>query len=267
MNVDSLVMKLDPAPDGRQCDPGSSDAQLLLHRVTQAQETSRTRPVLRGGIAIGVLAGATAVGLGVASLRSSPPVDQGTHGKTPGGPSPVRGASPVMAVASYRLRLPNDYRLTSATKVDCPAFGVTFSSPSSSGPGHTGSSADVPQYAPEVATEANAEGGCIVMALAPPYTPTAADPDPEAGTSPDAQAVQVGPYNGVEGTSTLVSKATGADSSLAWLDVEIPLSSGPYQDLVVSSYGLSETALVSLVANGLSVDPSPSTGVPTPTDG
>ena len=91
------------------------------------------------------------------------------------------------------------------------------------------------------------------MVLAPPYTPTAANPDPEAGTFENSQRVQVGPYEGRVGTWTAVYKPTGANSQEAALYVEIPLAGGQMQDLGVSSFGLTESALISLVANGLSV--------------
>jgi hypothetical protein len=183
------------------------------------------------------------------------------HPSRPGPLSgPAHGTAPVMHLAAYSLRLPSSYLLTAATTSDCPALGVTYSRPAStaSGSGHTGarpattaSRADVPQYAPLVATQAHAEGGCIVMALAPPYTPTAADPDPETAGLVGAQAVQVGHYEGRAGTSTLYAKPSDARSTLEWLYVEIPLADGQHQDLVVSGYRLSRSALISLVANGL----------------
>jgi hypothetical protein len=127
-------------------------------------------------------------------------------------------------------------------------------SPAPGGP-VTGSAdqADVPTYASEVGTRANAEGGCVAMVLAPPYSRTSSGSDPEEGTAPGDQTVRVGQFAGRSGSSTLVTKSTGSDSTAEWLDVEIPLAGGHMQDLVVSSIGLSQGQLVSLVAQGLSV--------------
>jgi hypothetical protein len=110
-----------------------------------------------------------------------------------------------------------------------------------------------------MAAAANAEGGCIAMVLAPPYTPTTADPDPESGTFENTQPIQVGPYEGRVGTWTMFAKPSNVATQQAGLYVEIPLAGGQDQDLVVSSNNLSEGALVALVANGLSVVGSSST--------
>lgn len=93
------------------------------------------------------------------------------------------------------------------------------------------------------------------MVLAPPYTPTAADPDPEAGTLEGSAPVAVGAYEGRVGTWTAVAKPSDATGQGVALFVEIPVGGGQTQDLVVSGYGLSESALISIVANGLSVGP------------
>jgi hypothetical protein len=119
-----------------------------------------------------------------------------------------------------------------------------------------------------MAAAANADGGCIAMVLAPAYTPTAADPDPEAGTFENTQPVQVGPFQGREGTWTTVAKPSDVATQQASLYVEIPVAGGQDRDLAVSANNLSENALVSLVANGLSVAGSSSTeSTPIPTFG
>lgn len=110
-----------------------------------------------------------------------------------------------------------------------------------------------PPYESQMAVAANAQGGCISMVLAPPYTATAADPDPEAGTLESTQPVQVGRYEARAGTWTSVSKPSGVRTEQWSLYIEIPLADGQTQDLVVSSYGLSQNALVTIVANGLTV--------------
>jgi hypothetical protein len=103
------------------------------------------------------------------------------------------------------------------------------------------------------------------MALAPPYTPTASQPDPEAFTKSGTQTVQVGPYNALIYTGSLIEN--GPVETV--LFVEIPLGNGQRQDLVVGAHGLSDPELITLVANGLSVPWSATpisgpSGVPTP---
>ena len=102
------------------------------------------------------------------------------------------------------------------------------------------------------------------MALAPPYTPTASQPDPEAFTKSGTQTVQVGPYNALIYTGSLIE-----NGPVTVLFVEIPLGNGQRQDLVVGAHGLSDPELITLVANGLSVPWSATpisgpSGVPTP---
>jgi hypothetical protein len=210
----------------------------------------RARVGVGAGMAVATAAAAAAV------VAMAQPAQHLNHPQPVSGPATA--AAPVMRLASYSLRLPADYRLTAETTSDCPTLDVTFSRPESAAPGHPGSRpaatasrADVPQYASLDATQAHAKGGCIGMVLAPPYTPTAASPDPETEGLTGAHAVQVGRYKGQAGTSTLFAKPSDARSTLEWLYVEIPLANGQRQDLAVSSTGLSQSALISLVANGL----------------
>jgi hypothetical protein len=75
--------------------------------------------------------------------------------------------------------------------------------------------------------------------------------------------VQVGAYEGRVGTWTSYADPSDAASQQSALYVELPLGGGQCRDLAVSSYHLSEDALVSLVANGLSVAvSSPAAGNP-----
>lgn len=170
----------------------------------------------------------------------------------------TKSGGPVMELASYRLRLPINYRLTAAATSECPVLGVGFVSPNPGKGGTTASTAQVPEYASQIATAASADGGCIAMVLAPPYTPTATDPDPEAGTFEITPPVQVGPYEGHVGTWTSYAKPSNVATQQAGLYVEIPVAGGQTQDLAVTANNLSESALVSLVANGLSVGGSSS---------
>lgn len=218
--------------------------------------TRRRRSYLAGAAAVVAFVVVAAAGVAI-------PPSLGTA--TPAVTLITKGdAAPVMALASYRLRLPKSYRLTAATTTVCPALDVAFVSP---GPTSgtwtadgTASPVQTPGYASNMAAAANAEGGCIAMVLAPPYTPTAADPDPESGTFENTPPVQVGPYEGRVGTWTMFAKPSNVATQQAGLYVEIPLADGQDQDLVVSSNDLSESALVALVATGLSVDGSSSTG-------
>jgi hypothetical protein len=92
------------------------------------------------------------------------------------------------------------------------------------------------------------------MVLAPPYTPTAAQPDPEAAVSAK-QPAQVGPYHAYIRTGSLYYvPQTGAYGPVETvLYVEIPLPNGQVQGLVVGEQGLSQSQLIALVAEGLSV--------------
>jgi hypothetical protein len=202
----------------------------------------------------------------VAAVGVAIPLAIGTH--APAATRVTKRVAPVLKLASYRLRLPSTYRLTSATAPQCPV-GVTFSVPESAPTtwtgGRTGSASPVqtPAYASDMNAAANAEGGCVTMALAPPYTPTPTNPDPEAGTLEDTPPIQIGPYEGRVGTWTSYAKPSGVASQQASLYVEIPIGGGQTQDLVVSANSLSESALVSLVADGLSVAGSSPTSVAT----
>jgi hypothetical protein len=213
-----------------------------------------------------VVATAVVAGVAVAGVAANDAHGQGHgHATSPTVTSQrvtpaVKAGGPVMDLASYRLRLPSNYRLTKTTDSSCPVEGVGFSSPSHGHAGASSSTANVPGYATQLVAAANAEGACLYAVLAPPYTPTAADPDPEAGTYESSPPVQVGPYEGRAGTWTAVAKPSGATSQQAALYVELPVAGGQMQDLAVSSYGLSEPALISLVADGLTTAGSSPTG-------
>ncbi len=222
--------------------------------------TLRQHAYLVGAAAAMVAAAGVAVPL---SLATNAPA--ATRPTTKGGPgikntAPiVNRTAPVMKLAAYRLRLPATYRLATPKTTAChvPAgfpSGVAFVGPST-GPAGSSSASRVqsPSEASQVAAAASADGGCVWMMLAPPYTPTATNPDPEAGSFEANQPVQVGSYEGRAGTWTAVLKPSGTTSQQASLYVEIPLAGDQTQDLVLSSYGLSMSELISLVAKGLSV--------------
>ena len=223
-------------------------AQPSSGRPSPLHPSSHPRQIRRMVPAMAAIAAAVAVaGVAVADGHGHAPPKVAIQ---PGRPV-TKSAGPVMDLASYRLRLPGDYRLTATAS--CPVSGVGFMSPGPVQAGGQTFQADVPGYASGMVAAANAEGACLTAVLAPAYTPTAANPDPEAGRFENAPEVQVGPYEGRAGTWTAVAKPSGTASQEAALYVEIPLAGGQTQDLAVSSYGLSESALISLVADGLSV--------------
>ncbi|HEY5399300.1 MAG TPA: hypothetical protein VIL16_28350 [Trebonia sp.] len=231
-------------------------APLIEADLARARASSaRRRRARRGAGACTVLTAAAAT---IAVVALAQPAHHPNH------PQPIsnatNGAAPVMRLASYSLRLPRDYRLTAEATSDCPPLDVAFMRPEPTAPMHpadrataTASRADVPQYASLDATQAHPRGGCIGMVLAPPYTPTAASTDPESAGLAGARAVLVGRYAGRAGSSTLFAQPSDVRSTLEWLYVEIPLADGQHQDLVVSSTGLSQSSLIALIANGLTV--------------
>ena len=198
----------------------------------------RRRAYLAGAAAVLAAAAATAIPLSLGGGTSS--------------------AAPVLKLASYSLRLPTQYRLTAAAASTCGPPMVIAAPASGQG------TLTSPSYGLQVDAAGNAAGGCIFMVLAPPYTPTASQPDPEAFFR-DSQHVQVGPYVAFIWTGSLTySRAPGDGPVETMLFVEIPLSGGQQQDLVVGEEGLSQSQLITLVANGLSVSPGTSTSTSAP---
>jgi hypothetical protein len=222
------------------------DREETLAPVTGV-DSSRKGRVSRGRLhvvsaVVAIAAAAAAVAIPLSLGSTKPPTER-----------VIESAAPVMALDGYRLRLPSDYRLTAANMSNCSPPGVAFVSPTSGPPRTSASPADVPGYASQTEVAANADGGCLSMVLAPPYTPTGTNPDPEAGTFEVEQPVQVGRYEGRAGAWYSVSKPSGARTEEQSLYVQIPIAGGQVQDLVVSANGLSESELISVVANGLMV--------------
>ena len=108
-----------------------------------------------------------------------------------GGGSRPAAAGPVLRLASYTFQLPAGYKLTAATSAPCH---VSVAAVLPWDPNAKDRRAPPGQTAMKAA--ASAAGGCIAAVLAPPYTPTAAVPDPEAPVA-GAHPVQVGRYHGV----------------------------------------------------------------------
>jgi hypothetical protein len=210
----------------------------------------RKRRLARGGVSRRRAYLAAAAALLVAAAATAIPLSLG------GGTS---SAAPVIQLASYRLRLPANYRLTAAITSDCHPY-LLFKPPTNPWDGKMPGASS---YASQVASAAGTAGGCVFMALLPAYTPTAATPDPEQAVLSGAEQVQVGPYQAWVGTTDategpadgyaiIKSGPTQDLGDETMLYVEIPLNGGQTQDLVVGSSSLSQSQLVSLVANGLS---------------
>jgi len=231
--------------------------EISSSRVEHPSHRVRTGASLRDGRAAHrriYLAGAAAAAVAAAAVAV--PLSLGST--VPAATQATKTTGPVMRIASYRLRLPNSYRLTAATTVKCPVpfgFAKPGSSPTQWVAVGAAPTAQSPAYASQMVAAANAEGSCISVVLAPPYTPTTANPDRDAGVLQNTQSVQVGSYQGRVGTWTLTSEPNSSTvgTSQPALFVEIPVSGGKTQDLVVTADNLSESALVSLVAGGLSV--------------
>jgi hypothetical protein len=208
---------------------------------THRNRARRLRPYLVGAAAA-VVAGIVAVPLSL------------------GSPGPIAAAAVMKAGAvTVDVRLPSDLHLTPASTPGCAqAVGdVSWASPDPTGSGVTTNSGafpvTTPPYAASITAAANAQGECVFMALAQPYTPTTVNPDPESGTFESQSPIPVGPYEGRAGTWTSYSKPSDTPTQNAALYVQIPLANGQSQDLVVSGDGMAVSALVTLVANGISV--------------
>jgi hypothetical protein len=164
-------------------------------------------------------------------------------------------AGPVLRLASYSFQLPAGYQLTAAAAAPCH---VTVTALLPWDPNANDRRGPPGQTAMQAA--ASAAGGCIAAMLAPPYTPTAAVPDPEAPVA-GAHAVQVGRYHGVTVHSlthyppALVFSVTGIRAAkhqlFTELFVPLPAGGGEMRDLVIGASQLSESELIKIAATGL----------------
>src|SRR5262249_2495201 len=135
----------------------------------------------RTGRVLAAAAACAAVAVGIAGPRAG------------GVGSPPAGRGAARRVAPPPFRSPAGSRLAAAPS-SCPAFAV-YMVPSPGVPLHARGVFQNPPYETEMKAAASASGGCILLALAPRYTPTAAIPDPEALTG--AHPVHVGRYRGL----------------------------------------------------------------------
>ncbi len=166
-------------------------------------------------------------------------------------------AGPVIRIASHIFRMPAGYQLTAVTSAPCHAFAVFFPPPRAKAP-----LAQNPPYGAGMKAAASASGGCMLLLLAPAYTPSAAIPDPEAPAA--AHPVQIGRYHGlIVHNATFTPKAnisrSAADHGIkaGWsrstmLYVQLPAGGGKVRDLVIGATGLSDSTLIKIAASGLS---------------
>jgi len=201
---------------------------------------------LNRGLAAGLAAAAVAAGIAVplAGIGSQP------------------AAGPVIRLASHTFRMPAGYQLTAATSAPCHAFAVVLLPASSLPPHAKGPVAQNPPYGAGMRAAASASGGCILLVLAPRYTPTAAIPDPEAPAA--ARPVQVGRYHGLIFHASMFVAEAGFSRRAAehgirpgWsrfteLFVPLPAGGGKMRDLVIGAKELSDATLIQIAANGLS---------------
>lgn len=236
MMTDQLEKELRGAFARHAPDQGTPEA--VRTRLVQRDYHPRTaNRGLVAGLATAAVAAGIAIPLAVAGTQA-----------------PAAGAT--IRMGSHTFRMPTGYRLTAATSAPCHPFAVYID------PGgdktSTGKKA-TPLGGMRAA--ASAAGGCLVFGLAPAYVPQPGAPDPEAYTS---HPVRVGKYHGYvfhmreyipkEGIS---EKAVRHGITPGWhhatnLWVQLPDGNGQLRDLVVGAAGLSDQALINLVANGLS---------------
>ena len=132
------------------------------------------------------------------------------------GGTSARSGPVALRLGSYTLTLPDRYHLSDTRTAPCSA-------------------AAVPAPRPDTATVAAAasSGACVLMFLTPPYSPRRADPNVPRG----AREVTVGQHR-----AWLAPRGDGAGLLIQQGD----------RDLVIGAAGLSQSGLVSLVAQGLS---------------
>jgi hypothetical protein len=224
------------------CGVHRSAADIVISeqaRTRLLRRDYRPRKVNRG-LAAGLVAAAAAAAIAI-------PLAVGAG-------SPPGAAGPTIRLASHTFRMPAGYRLTAATSAPCHPFAVTVQAAGVNGAGAHLYNTPNSQAMQAAASSA---GGCIVLALAPPYTPTATAPDPEAYST--AHPVQVGSYHGFiyHVSMFVLPGGTGILSQPGWhtatdLYVQLPAGRGEMRDLVIGATGLSDSTLIEIAASGLS---------------
>jgi hypothetical protein len=146
--------------------------------------------------------------------------------------------------------MPAGYQLTAATSAPCRPFAITRQLPRQNGADQQ------PADSQAMRAAASTAGGCIVLTLTAPYTPTTAAPDPYAWST--AQPVQAGSYHGyLWRVSVLVGRGATGYLKPGWhtatnLDLQLPAGDGQMRDLVIGATGLTDPALIKIATRGLS---------------
>jgi hypothetical protein len=157
--------------------------------------------------------------------------------------SALRPGIVLLHLAPYTLQLPGQYHPAAVSSAACgPASGGSYQGPARAGAPAV-SPAGAPAVSPGAMAAAVASGACLVMLLTPPFTPgTAGDPNLPRGARP----VALGHHHG-----WLVPHGYWRPGG-ATVVIERAEPGGRRQDLVITSAGLSQPAMVSLVSAGLS---------------
>jgi hypothetical protein len=153
-----------------------------------------------------------------------------------GASSPSDPGHAVLRLAAYTLTLPGQYQLVAARSAPCRPRG------SSVAPGYQQSGLDM-------AAAADPSGHCIVLMLTPPFRPTMPGSRGDPNIPPGARGITLGRYH-----AWLIPGGYGRPGEIS-LVIESAARgkvTGQIQDLVISSAGLSQAALVSAVSTGLS---------------
>lgn len=163
-------------------------------------------------------------------------------------------------LANYTFPLPKGYAVTSSlTASTCRTLMIMTSPTPPTMPNiSTGSvvwsppviarpySASSSSSTAHMATGATADGGCLVMELSVPFTPTQSTPNPYVVGS---QEVDVAGDTGWLETTNYKMDSEPVES--IQLTVALPQANGQMRDLVVGSSGLSKSELVTVVTQGL----------------
>ena len=151
----------------------------------------------------------------------------------------------TIRLASYSLSLPSKYTPESTGSAACNPFDgkqVTFVPPVTQ------------PVEPAMAAAAAQGGGCVFVALGPAFTPSAT-----AGPLKVSIITRDGPFQGhaveVDGYQAWVGSGTFATTGTQQevLVLFVPAPDGQVRDLMVTTMGMSDTELVSVVSSGLSV--------------
>jgi hypothetical protein len=141
----------------------------------------------------------------------------------------------VLRLAAYTLTLPGQYQLVAARSAPCR-------------PREAGTAAGR-QPGLDAAAATDPSGHCIALMLTPPFRPTTPGSQADPNIPTGARVIAVGRYQ-----AWLISGGSGQPSGIT-LIIEGKargVAAGQTQDLMITSTGLSRSALVSAVSAGLS---------------